>query len=135
MQFQVPQFIDIEDKVIGPLTLKQFMYLLFGGIILFVLYKLVNVFVFFILAIPIGVIFLGLAFVKIHNQPLGNIIKNLLGFLKKPDFYVWKKPTGRPATGEKRAPEIIQKAPPTKKIKPISKQKLQEIGWKVEIEK
>lgn len=135
MQFQVPQFTDIEDRVIGPLTLKQFMYLLIGGVALFILYKLVNVFVFFILAMPIGAITFAFAFVKIHNQPFGNIVKNFLGFLKKPDFYIWKKPTGRPKTEEKRVPEIIQKAPPTKKIKPISKQKLQEIGWKVEIEK
>ena len=29
MRFEVPQFIDIEDKIIGPLTWRQFIYL--GG--------------------------------------------------------------------------------------------------------
>ena len=32
MRATVPQFIDVEDRVIGPLTIKQFLYLLAGGI-------------------------------------------------------------------------------------------------------
>ena len=31
MMFSVPQFIDVEDKIIGPLTLKQFIYLAGGA--------------------------------------------------------------------------------------------------------
>jgi len=40
MQYQVPQFIEVEDRIIGPLTLKQFLYLAFAGAILFVLWFL-----------------------------------------------------------------------------------------------
>ena len=36
MQFAVPQFTDVEDKLIGPLTLKQFLMMLAtGGVLLF----------------------------------------------------------------------------------------------------
>ncbi len=134
MQFQVPQYIDIEDKVIGPFTIKQFLYILVAAVVLFILYNLVNLFVLIILAIPICALTFALAFVKVHNQPFINVIKNFLGFIKKPDFYVWKKPTTQKKTEEK-VPQIIKKTPPRKKIKPILKQKLQEIGWKIEIEK
>ncbi len=134
MQFQVPQYIDIEDKVIGPFTIKQFLYIVVAAVVLFILYNLVNLFVLILLAIPICALTFALAFVKVHDQPFINVIKNFLGFLKKPDFYVWKKPTIQKKT-EEEVPQIIKKTPPKKKIKPVLKEKLQEIGWKIEIEK
>lgn len=135
MQFQVPQFIDIEDKVIGPFTLKQFLYILAAAGLLFLLYKLLNLFVFILLAIPIAALTYALAFVKIHNQSFITIIKNFLGFLRKPDFYIWKKPTLKSPTEEKKIPKIIKKTPAKKKVRPKFKQRLQEIGWKIEVEK
>ena len=132
MQFQVPQFIDIEDKVIGPLTIKQFLYLLVAGVIVFILYKILNLFATIILAIPIIGIACALAFVKVGNQPFGGLLKNFFSFIRKPDFYVWKKPIGKI---EEKTPEIIKKAPTNTKIKPEAKENLQDVGWKVEIEK
>jgi len=136
MQFQVPQYIDIEDKVIGPLTIKQFLYIAIAGAIIFILHSFLNLFVTIVLAIPIAIITFALAFIKVHNQPFINVIKNFLGFLKKPDFYVWKKPVG---SIKEKTPEIIKKSldrgSGQGKIKPVAKENLQEIGWKVEIEK
>ena len=48
MQFSVPQFVEVEDKIIGPLTLKQFLVLLGGGFVVFVLYKFITNAFFFI---------------------------------------------------------------------------------------
>ena len=132
MQFQVPQFIDIEDKVIGPLTIKQFLYLLVAGVIIFIFYEIFNLFATIILAIPVIGIACALAFVKIHGQPFISILGNFFAFIRKPDFYVWKKPTGK--TPEK-TPEIIKKTPSTIKQKPIAKENLQDVGWRVEIDK
>lgn len=131
MQFQVPQFIDVEDKVIGPLSLRQFLYIAIAVGILFVLYKLLNFFVFIILAIPVGALTYGLAFVKVNNQPFMSIVRNFLGFLKKPDFYVWKKPDFKAPS--EQVPKIIKIT--KKQIKPKSKERLQELGWKIDIEK
>jgi len=135
MQFQVPQFIDIEDKVIGPFTIKQFLYIVAAAGILFVLFKLLNIVIFLILAIPITALTFALAFIKIHNQPFINVIKNFLGFLRKPDFYVWRKPVAESPAEEKKVPKIIKKASPKRKIRPKYKERLQEIGWKINIEK
>ena len=133
MQFQVPQFIEVEDKVIGPFSLRQFLYIAFAAGILFVFYKLLNFPVFIILAIPVVVLTYALAFVKVHNQLFINVIKNFLGFLKKPDFYVWKKPETKTSTEEK-PPELIKKTSPKERIKLKSKERLQEINWKIEVE-
>ena len=67
MQFPVPQFTDVEDKIIGPLTIKQFGILFGVGIIVFLGFSatknlIVTVFVFLIVGVP-G---LGLAFANIN---------------------------------------------------------------------
>ena len=56
MRFQVPQFIDIEDKIFGPLTFKQFVYLAGGGGLAFLIYKSVP----FMLALPLMLAVIGL---------------------------------------------------------------------------
>lgn len=129
MQFQVPQFINIEDKVIGPLTIKQFLYILVATVILFVLYKLLNLFVFIVLSIPVMVFTYALAFLKVRNQPFINIVKNMFGFLRKPDFYVWKKLDAKEEKQE-QAPKIIKKVPAKKK-----KKHLRDISWRINVEK
>jgi hypothetical protein len=137
MQFQVPQFIDIEDKVIGPLTIKQFLYFLAGGVVIFILYKTLNLFATIILAIPIIGISVALAFVRIGNQPFISFLKNFLGFIRKPDFYVWKKPLGKknlPDQTEEHV-EIIKKVPAKTKLNQETKDNLQDLGWKTEINK
>ena len=135
MQFQVPQFIDVEDKAIGPLTIKQFLYVLLAGVFVFVLFRFLNFFVFILLLIPIAGLTYALAFVKVHNQPFIKVIKNFFGFLKKPDFYVWKKTSKKSPAEEEKTPEIIKKTSSKRKIKLAAKKRLQEIGWKIEIER
>jgi hypothetical protein len=135
MQFQIPQFTEIEDKVVGPLTIKQFLYLVVGTFVLYILFNLLNFFVFIILAIPIAAISLALAFVRVNQRPLASTIKNFLGFVKKPDFYIWKKPEPKKTKEEKPLPEIIKKEPINSKERLIPHEKLQEIGWKINIEK
>ena len=135
MQFQVPQYIDIEDKVIGPFTLKQFLFLAGGGALLFLLFKIVKFFVFLLLAVPVVSLTIALAFIKVNNQSFITVIKNSLGFLKKPDFYIWKKQKAKRKTEEKKLPKIIKAMPIKRKMKPKHKERLQEISWKINIEK
>jgi len=52
MRFQVPQFIEVEDKIFGPLTLKQFIYLAGAGGVVFVLWRVFPIFVAIIIAAP-----------------------------------------------------------------------------------
>lgn len=137
MQFQVPQFIDIEDKVIGPLTIKQFLYFLAAGVLIFILYKTLNLLATIILAIPIIGISIALAFVKIGNQPFISFLKNFFGFIRKPDFYVWKKPLSKDnVSGQtEEHVEIIKKMPAKTKISQETRDSLQDLGWKTEINK
>lgn len=91
MQFNIPQFIDIEDKIIGPLTLKQCLYLLAGGAIIFFSWYLFEFWLFIIIALPVAVLSLALAFLKINGRPFGQILAAFIGFSTKPKLYIWKK--------------------------------------------
>lgn len=91
MQFQVPQFIETEDRIIGPLTLKQFGFLVIGfGISLFLFY-LLNLILWIIITIAINAVTISMAFVKINGIPLPKIAMAAIGYFWGPKFYLWKK--------------------------------------------
>lgn len=92
MQFDVPQFIEVEDKIIGPLTLKQFLFILGGAAVLFLLwFSIPSLFIFIIIGLPVLIFVLALAFYKVNGRPLLNYLLSMLGFFSKPRLYLWKK--------------------------------------------
>ena len=91
MQFQVPQFIETEDKIIGPLTIKQFMYIAIGFGISFASYFFLKLFLFIVIAIFVNTITLCLAFGKVNGIPLPSVAASAIGYFWKPKFYLWKK--------------------------------------------
>lgn len=90
-QFVVPQFIDVEDKILGPITTRQFIILLVVGIIIFGFYKLMT-FVYFIgFSLPTFAIGVILAFIKINGQPFHYFLLNLFQTVRRPKLRVWNK--------------------------------------------
>lgn len=94
MQFKVPQNIDMQDRIIGPLTLGQFFYLLFGGLTIYILFnKLVLAglsFFFWILAIPTGLLSFAMAFLKVNDRPFPFFFLAAIRFLSQPRQRVWQ---------------------------------------------
>lgn len=90
MRFQVPQFIETEEKIVGPFTLKQFVFVAIGGAILFLLFFAVSPGLFIFLAIPVAVIFLGLALVKVQEMPLYMYLFHYINYLTNPKKYFYK---------------------------------------------
>lgn len=131
-QFQVPQFITIEDKVIGGiLTIKQFLYLAGGAGIIFLARLLFQPFIWVPLGIAVGALAAGLAFVKINEQPLPTIAKNMIAYWLRPRLYVWKK-----AAPPKRAPikeALERRASPIASIPKLSQSKLSDLAWSLDI--
>jgi hypothetical protein len=91
MEFTVPQFIENEAKIVGPLTFKQSIYIGAGGGICFFLFFTAPFYVFAPLAIIVMAVAAGLAFLKVQSIPLPSYIKNFFFFLFKPKVYLWKK--------------------------------------------
>jgi len=89
MQYQVPQFIDIEDRIIGPLTLKQFIYLAFAAVILFVFWFLFKFYIWIIVALPITVLAFAFAFLKINDRPFIYFFIAAVFYFIKPKLYIF----------------------------------------------
>lgn len=90
-QFIVPQFIDVEDKIIGPITTRQFVILLASMLLTFILYKILS-FAYFAVA---GFFVLGisavLAFAKQNGRPIHFLLLNFLQTSKRARLRVWNR--------------------------------------------
>lgn len=91
MEYQVPQFIDVEDKVIGPLTLKQFIFIAGGaGIcILFFFYIPYKAIAFLLSALVAG-FSLTLAFYKVNGKSFVEILEAGFNYYTGAKFFLWK---------------------------------------------
>lgn len=92
MQFRIPQFIDIEDKVFGPFTFKQFGYLLGAIAFAYIFWKLIPYKLVSILFILIfSGTFLALAFVKINSRPFADVLESAYKFVIGEKTFIWQK--------------------------------------------
>lgn len=89
MQFVVPQFIEVESKIIGPISARQFVIMLVGAGLLFLLYKFAP----FWLLIVGGAMVLGtvgmFGFVKINSQPFHWFFLSLVQTFRRPRLRLW----------------------------------------------
>ena len=128
MQFQVPQFIDVEDKIFGPFTVKQFVYLAGAAGVIFIL----NSFLPFIFAILIGgpIIALGLAlaFYKVNNQPFIKIVEASFRYILNSRLYIWKKEQKKVTKKKEGVEESAELFVPK-----LSDSKLKDLAWSLDI--
>ncbi len=90
-QFTVPQFIDSEDKIIGPLTARQFIILMVTFLLLFGLFKFATFITFLLTGIPLFIIAIIFAFARINGAAFHYFVLNLIITFKKPRLRVWNK--------------------------------------------
>ncbi|MFH0803851.1 MAG: PrgI family protein [Candidatus Tagabacteria bacterium] len=133
MRFQVPQFTEIEDKIFGPFTFKQFVYLIGGAGGIFVLYSLLPLYLAIFFGIPVALFSLALAFYKVNNQPFVKIAENAFRYLLSAKLYLWKKkefkavPTKQKVSEETEAEKLRAYAPK------LTKNKLEDLAWSLDI--
>jgi outer membrane biosynthesis protein TonB len=108
MQFQIPQFIEAESKIIGPLSLKQFAYVAVTGFIVFILFFILQTFVWVFVSAIVVALGLALTFMKFNGRKLPVILLSAFRYMWRPKFYLWQTPkkTTEPKK-EKKAPVII----------------------------
>jgi hypothetical protein len=91
-QFQVPQFLDIESKIVGPLTLKQFGFIAAPALISFFLFFTLNTVIWIIITAILMIAGAAFAFVKINGRPLFVVTIHAITFFWQPKTYIWKRP-------------------------------------------
>jgi hypothetical protein len=91
MRFEVPQFIEIEDRIFGPLTWRQFVYL-GGGVGLGAVLFLTMPFIIFLIAgLPLALLAAALSFYPVNNRPFSFFLEAIYNYLRKQRLYLWRR--------------------------------------------
>jgi hypothetical protein len=91
MRFEVPQFIEIEDKIFGPLTWRQFIYLGGGVGAAVVMFLILPTLLAIILGIPLALVAGALSFYPINNRPFSYFLEAVYNYLTKDKIYLWHR--------------------------------------------
>lgn len=126
-RFQVPQFIDVEDKIFGPLTTKQFFYLLAGGGLSFLLWTFLQFWLFIILAAPVIGVTVSMAFVKVNGRPFLEVLVHSINYFLRPRLFLWKQKKMRVAT------ESVGPAERTPGLARLTTNRLSDLSWSLDI--
>ena len=129
-QYQVPQFIDIEDRIIGPLTLKQFIYLAFAAAILFVFWFIFKFYIWIIVALPITTAALAFAFLKINDRPFVYFFLAAITYFIKPRLYIFGSAPAAQSKVVLEKPSESSSAPQSEAMenKKITRSKLKDLA-------
>ncbi len=130
MQFKVPQFLDIEDKIFGPFTFREFVYLAGGAGICFVFYKWLGFIGGIIPMLIMAGIALALTFYKPNNKPLIFLLESGFKYYTQNRLYIWKKgKEKKKVVGQPASNESGVRISPEK----LSGSKLRDLAWSLDV--
>ncbi|MAZ40678.1 hypothetical protein CL654_00975 [bacterium] len=130
MQFHIPQFIDIEDKIFGPFTFKQFVYVLGAVGAGFIFYQLFGLFIGFILTIPVAVLAFFLGFKPVGGRPFSAVLEGALRYFWGSKLYLWKKEKTKETKVQKT--QIQTDTTPTQALPNVVEGKLDSMSWSLD---
>jgi len=130
MRFRVPQFIDIEDKIFGPFTFRQFIYLLGGGGLCFIAYRGLPLIFAILVMLPIAGLALALAFYKPNGKPFLYMLEAGFNYYVGDKLYVWKKNLKKKKIDIKNKEQTQMMYEPQKTL---SENKLKDIAWNLDV--
>lgn len=110
-QITIPQFIDAEDRILGPITARQFVILLVAAGFIYVVYKTSDLTLFIIMAIIIGGSAATLAFYRVNGQPFHFFLLNIVRTAMRPSLRVWHKEVQRVRSIKETKEERVVAAP------------------------
>lgn len=132
MEYQVPQFIEVEDKIFGPFTLKQFIYLAggAGGCAVALIYL---PFIFGILiAIPVAALAAALAFYKMNGKPFIDVLGAGASYFFGSKLYLWKR--HEYVAPKTIAPKPVVMTPGVRRnAGPLTEGKLRDLAWSLDV--
>ncbi|MDP3981981.1 MAG: PrgI family protein [bacterium] len=137
MRFQVPQFIERESRVIGPLTFKQFGYLGVAGAVAFFFYFTAPLMVFLVVGLVMAALGLSFAFVKIGPRTFPEFLASVVQFGLGTKTYMWRKgkQKGKPGSQQSQYVQSPEGEAPRAKAMMIKESKIHDLALKIETKK
>ena len=130
MRFQVPQFIEIEDKIFGPFTFKQFIYLLGGAGGAYVFSKVLPLIIAIPLILAVVVLALALTFYKVNGRDFSEVLQSSFTYFFRSKLFIWKQ---RPPQKENNRKVLKSKNEQTSSLPRLTEGKLKDISWSLDV--
>lgn len=131
MKYKVPQFIEVEDKLFGPLTAKQGIYLAGGVGVLAVLYAMLPMMLALLIGLPFAGLGAALAFYKRDGTPFAKLIEYGFYYYIRNKLYIWKHHSKKidPKSAAAKAAAGI----PEMYVPKLTESKLKDLAWSLDI--
>ncbi len=138
MRFEVPQFIDVKDKIFGPFTLNQFIFLAGGFGLGYVAFKLIPSFLKYPAALVPIVTGLAMAFYKVNGRPFPLMVQAFFAYLFSKKLFIWNQrledqgPSKlEMGTGDQKSDD--DEHIPASSSDTFTYQRLQDLAWNLDI--
>jgi hypothetical protein len=133
MQFQVPQFIEMEDKIFGPLTFKQFIYVAGGAGLSYLSWRILPIYLAAPFIIGAGGLGAALAFMQYNGRPFILAVEHGFYYLLRSKLYLWNNERRE----RNKAAAIDRKGAARNLgdlyVPHLSESKLHELAWSLDI--
>ena len=130
MQFQVPQFIEVEDKIFGPLTFKQFIYVGGGLGAVYILWRILPIYLAGPIILGVGGLAAALAFFQFNGRPFIIALGNSFFYMIRGKLYLLNNV--RKVKNKKEVEKAAARSS-TLYIPKLSESKLHELAWSLDI--
>ncbi len=127
-QFVVPQFIEVEDKIFGPVTTRQFLILLAAGTLIFLAYRFGDLSLFIFTVVVIGGFSAMLAFVKVNGQNFHYFLLNIIQTLRKPSLRVWQKDYSKEELNYLRKLGTVKSEEKEAQVAPVKRERIRDLA-------
>ncbi|MEK7588530.1 MAG: PrgI family protein [Patescibacteria group bacterium] len=131
MQFKVPQFLDIEDKIFGPFTFSEFVYLAGGAGLCFVVYKLLGLLLGLLPIIAIIAFSLALTFYKPNSKPFIFMLEAGVKYAFQDKLFIWRRKVKKvKKTKQNISHEVVEHQINTPRL---GHSKLRDLAWSLDV--
>jgi vacuolar-type H+-ATPase subunit I/STV1 len=111
-QYNVPQFVDTQDKILGPLTIPQFFAFVTGVFFVFLLWLAFSFgLLFWLVGIPLFILTLFISFGSLNGQPVLYNALPLVGYIIAPKKRVFIRQGPEMSSVTIKAPVAVEAAP------------------------
>lgn len=135
MEYQVPQFIEVESKIVGPLTLQQFLYIAGAGGLCVIFFSYLNTVVALLLSAPVVALAAALAFYKVNGKPLITVLEAGFNYYTGAKLFLWKheEPDAKQKSAAAAAAAAETALHAERGSPRLTRGKLSELAWSLDI--
>lgn len=136
MEYQVPQFIEVESKIVGPLTLRQFIYLAGAGGLCVIFFSYLPFILAVLFSLPIAGLGIALSFYKVNGKPLIDVVEAGFNYYTGKKLLLWKYT--EPSISDKNLSTAVAAAAdadarPVRGVPKLTRGRLSELAWSLDV--